>query len=332
MGDNESRRASSDNFVVSPQSLNCPGVGDDIRLVSMGWQRTLIDRLTAGVNPTGAWGYRRTTSPCAEPTAMVCLALAAREVEPDRWAPGLAWLAQLQRQDGGVPVSAQVSSPCWATGLALLAWAVADPGSNKQHQLHIERGTSWLLATRGRRLPFRPDVHGHDRRLQGWPWVDGTHSWLEPTAYAILALRMVGKNNHARTREGVKLLWDRALPGGGWNYGNKRVLGNTLRPFPETTGIALAALAGEPNEPQIGASIDYLTRELPRVHSPLTLGWGLIGLSAWDARPTEAQEWLERSALFNPQRPPNPLEAALLLMADSDPSPLIRTAEGKIHG
>ncbi len=317
-------------LVHSP--LNCAGAGDDIRLVSMGWQRTLLDRLKADVNPTGAWGYRRGTSGCAEPTALACLALAAREVEPDRWVPGLAWLARVQRPDGGVPVAAPVSSPCWATGLALMAWAVADAGSNKQHQLYIERATSWLLATRGRRLPPRPDVRGHDGRLQGWPWVDGTHSWLEPTAYAILALRMVGKNNHPRTREGIRLLWDRALPGGGWNYGNTRVLGSTLRPFCRTTGIALAALAGEPHDPQIDASVDYLTRELPRVRSPLTLGWGLIGLSAWNARPTEAEEWLERSALLSPQRPPNTLEAALLLLADSDPSPLIRSAEDKIHG
>ena len=60
-----------------------------------------------------------------------------------------------------------------------------------------------------------------------------------------MALRAAGRASHPRVREAVRLLCDRALDEGGWNYGNTRVFANTLQPFPATTGIALTALAGE---------------------------------------------------------------------------------------
>ena len=39
------------------------------------------------------------------------------------------------------------------------------------------------------------------------------------------------------------MIIDRALPHGGWNYGNKVVFGHELRPQPGPTGMALLALA-----------------------------------------------------------------------------------------
>lgn len=177
-----------------------------------------------------------------------------------------------------------------------------------------------------------PDIFGHDRTLQGWPWVEGTHSWVEPTAYAVLALRTCGQTNHPRVREAVRLLGDRVLPGGGWNYGNTRVMGNILRPFPATTGIALAALAGEPLTPQIDESIVYLTNELPGIRSPFSLAWGLIGLTAWLSRPPESESWLAQCAARKVKNEPDPLEDALLLMAHLKSSPLGVVPEGDTHG
>ena len=169
-------------------------------------------------------------------------------------------------------------------------------------------------------MPDRPDILGHDTKLRGWPWVDGTHSWVEPTAYAMLGLRAARKYDHPHVHEAVRLLWDRMFTSGGWNYGNTRVLGNTLSPSPATTGIALSALAGEAPSTRVNVSVEYLVRELQHVRSPLTLGWGLIGLTAWDARPKEARQWLAESAAAAIHREPRPLEDALLLLADIVPS------------
>ena len=38
----------------------------------------------------------------------------------------------------------------------------------------------------------------------GWPWVDGTHSWVEPTALALLVMGREGLSGHSRAREGVR--------------------------------------------------------------------------------------------------------------------------------
>ncbi|UCF33415.1 MAG: hypothetical protein JSV78_13885 [Phycisphaerales bacterium] len=180
----------------------------------------------------------------------------------------------------------------------------------------------------------RPDIFGHDRTLVGWSWVVGTHSWVEPTAYAVMALRAAGKADHPRVREAVELLWDRALSDGGWNYGNTRVFANRLRPFPATTGIALAALAGEPRRAggsRIEAAIAYLLTELRQIRSPLSLAWGLIGLAAWDAFPTEASGWLAESARSVAINTIGPHEAALMLLADAEGAPLNLIAGGGDH-
>ncbi len=262
---------------------------------------------------------------------MACIALAAHGVEPQRFENGLAWLSNVRRPDGSVPVSSAVSSPAWPTGLAVLAWVCGRERVGPRHEPDIEKAAHWLLATRGCRLPPTDEV-GHDTTLQGWPWVEGTHSWAEPTAYAILALRAVGQAAHPRVREGVRLLLDRTLPSGGWNYGNTRVFDSTLRPFVATTGIVLSALAGERSAAPIDASIAYLTPALRDVRSPLSVGWGFIGLTAWNSRPNDARSRLARCAVRTRNEQPNTLYDTLLLLAAVESCPLVRVTTGDPHG
>lgn len=275
-----------------------------------------IERLLEDINADGGWGYRPGLQSSAEPTALGCLALEAWQVAPARWQRGLAALAQLQGSDGNVPVVADVPGRNWATGLAVLAWLSAGPETQDRYASPVRRALSWLISARGRRAPDAPEVLGHNTSLQGWAWVDGTHSWVEPTAYALLALRASSFAQHPRVREGVQLLLDRTLPDGGWNYGNTRVLGNTLRPFPLTTGIVLTALAGQPRESRIDASIQYLLEAFTSLRSPMSIGWTMIGLRAWDARPPDAGERLA-SCAAQTNYPLLTTERALLLLADA---------------
>ncbi|MEK7757853.1 MAG: hypothetical protein AAB385_11645, partial [Planctomycetota bacterium] len=303
--------------------------------------------------------YSPAAAPCAEPTALACLALSARGMEADafqasrspnhssadrriRLIGGLALLARLQRPDGSVSVALNIESPCWPTGLAVLAWSfsdsIADPPSADpnahpptadwgclaapRYRPQTEKAVDWLLHSSGKPIAPNPTVYGHDTTLRGWSWVENTHAWVEPTAYAILALRGAGKGEHPRVREGIQMVLDRAIPNGGWNYGNPRVYKNTLRPFPGPTGIALTALAGQPSDSRIEAGIAYLSHELRRVRSPMSLGWGLIGLTAWGRRPDEASVWLEECARRALCSAPNAMYDALLLLADLDPCPI----------
>ncbi len=286
------------------------------------WVNPLCDRLCVAAHPDGGWGYSPRAAPCAEATALACLALSAREIEADVVHKGLALLGRLQRPDGSVSVALNIESPCWPTGLAALAWSYSDCNNTLRYRPQIEKAVDWLLHSTGRPITQNPTVYGHDTTLRGWSWVENTHAWVEPTAYAILALCGGGKSDHPRVREGIAMILDRAIPSGGWNYGNPRVYKNTLRPFPGPTGIALTALTGQPSDPQIEAGISYLTRELRRVRAPMSLGWGLIGLTAWGRRPDDASVWLEECARRALSSAPNAMHDALLLLADLDACPI----------
>ena len=62
----------------------------------------------------------------------------------------------------------------------------------------------------------------------------------------------------------------------------------------EPTGLALLALAGEEvADPRVGRSVDYLDRTLSARTPTSSLGYGLMGLSAWADPPAESGAWLE---------------------------------------
>ena len=296
------------------------------------WRDNLVGRLLHAANDAGAWGYRANSSGAAEPTALAALALSANDGAAGHVSAALGWLAELQRDDGAVPISAEAEAPYWPTSFALLAWLRCATQNNETHAVQAKKALGWLLEARGQKVPPDPSIHDHDTTLVGWSWVAGTHSWIEPTAYALFALRGAGQAQHARTREGVALILDRALPAGGWNYGNRRVLEHVLRPFPATTGVALAALVGEHREARIDTAIGYLAEELPRLRAPLSLAWGLIGLRAWNAQPPEAQTWLSECARRLIAQPAYPLYDALLLLAGAQCCPLIEAMDGQSDG
>jgi hypothetical protein len=203
----------------------------------------------------------------------------------------------------------------WPTALALLAWTRCAADHAQSSESPSPNAVAHLLRSHGRQAAVNPRLFDHDGTIPGWPWVEGAGAWIEPTGYAVLALRSVGLGDHQRVRDGVRMILDRALPDGGWNYGNRRVIDHVVSPFPAPTGIALAALAGEPRDPHVERAIAYLRSALRRVRTPLSLGWGLIGLRAWGEFPHGADDWLRESAIDHLSRPPAPYLDALLTLA-----------------
>lgn len=280
-------------------------------------EQILISRLRAAAHPDGGWGYAPSSAPTAEPTSLAVLALHATHDSSvaELIQSGAAWLARRQRHDGAVEAVTGLHETAWTTSLAVLAWGRAAPDRTASS---IARGVDWLAHAVGRTGAVKLSDGQHDTSIVGWSWVENTHSWVEPTAYAVMALRVAGAGDHARTRDGVRLLRDRAIPSGGWNYGNSQVLASTLRPFPETTGVALAALAGLERDATIERAIALLRQELPRIRTPLALGWGLIGLHAWGERPAESAAWIDEAIAHLHARPANAQHDALLLLASAD--------------
>ena len=78
----------------------------------------------------------------------------------------------------------------------------------------------------------------------GWPWTQGAHGWIEPTAWGMLALRAGRPEAAAGIADGLEVLRDQECVGGGWNYGTREGFGVAQPPFVQTTAVAVLAVAG----------------------------------------------------------------------------------------
>jgi len=291
--------------------------------LSQEWKQRVRGDLLELRGPRAAWSYRRNGAPGVEPTALACLGLLASGDEHsfagDHAAcrAGAAWLAAIQRAEGALPVSESLGLPGWATPYAILLWSEV-PG----YEAARRRARSWLLALAGKTIPRAKgsdELTGDNLLAVGWPWVDGTHSWLEPTALAILALCREGLAGHPRVDAGIKLILDRSLSKGGWNYGNKSVFGQELRPLPGPTGLALLALAARGDRSTVVTrALEYLRLTLPNLRSAVSLGWGVLGLRAHGACPLEADAWLAASVGRCAGRVDAAMSLAMLLLAAGD--------------
>jgi hypothetical protein len=265
------------------------------------------------------WGNRRGGSPYVEPTCLAALALATShpvstsEKSQAAVREAADWLARQQQRDGALGIAPDLPQPRWTTTLAVLVWS-----ATSAHSGALNKAVDWLLARQG--TTWTPEVaepFGHDPRIAGWPWVEGTHSWLEPTAMAVIALRRAVRGEHQRTREGQRLIRDRVIRSGGWNYGNSTVFGADLRPHPAPTGLALLALADtdDADNPLISQSCAYLERILPTTRAPQSLCFGILALTARGRRPSEADDWLVAAHAGAARRSNSIAELAYLLLA-----------------
>jgi hypothetical protein len=197
-------------------------------------------------------------------------------------------LEQSQLKDGRVSMPGEEKA-FWPTSLAVLAWH-----GSIQHREAQNRALRFLLEIGGSHWKRKHDSPiQHDTALQGWSWTEGTHSWIEPTALAMIALELTGQTNNPRFKEGIQLIVDRQLPQGGWNYGNTVVYCKTLHPLMDTTGLALNALAGHVEMKDVEKSILLLQSKILGSRTPLSLGWSLFGLGAWEEFPKQGLIWVE---------------------------------------
>jgi hypothetical protein len=230
-------------------------------------------------------------------TAWGILALAACEGSAELVDQSRHLLIREQLHDGRLCVNKTHPASYWPTPLAILAWQ--DSASCREAQ---QRAIRFLLETTGFHFPRTSDVpSAHDTLLKGWPWVGDTHSWVEPTAMGIMALKTTRHEHHDRVKEAVRMVLDRQLPHGGWNYGNTHVFGKELHPMPESTGAALAGLAGLVERDAVSPSLTYLQQAVTGLRTPISLGWSLIGLAAWNQSPPNPAALVER-CLANQER------------------------------
>lgn len=252
-----------------------------------------INKATEYLRETETWNYRPGGKSYAEPAALTALSLMG---QGDISTATLVaeWLAKLQSDEGSVSVSEAEKTPRWPTALALSVWANWEEltGDDRFHQ-NVKLAQSWSLGHHGETQPRRDGI-GHDTSLRGWAWALGTHAWLEPTSMYVMGLHHSGLGTHGATAEAVRLILDRQLPRGGFNYGNTFVLGQQLLSHVQPTGIALSALAvaGVPKS-KVRRSIRYLEQQWLQVRSTASLSYAAMGLSAFGQTPEDLEERLE---------------------------------------
>ncbi len=208
-------------------------------------------------NADGGWPYLPGGPSAVEPTCFAMLALSS----PERGAEFLSGENESQ----------------WTDALALFALSRRNCLPEWREKL-----VTRLLAAEGVRVA--PTTENElDGSLRGWPWVSGSFSWVEPTSYALLALKAVGHGSHPRVAEGERLLLDRACVDGGWNYGNRVVMGAKLSAFVPTTAWATLALQGNRDaQPVVKRGLDFMEAELARRQSALTLSLAMLSFAVFE--------------------------------------------------
>jgi hypothetical protein len=247
------------------------------------------ERLVSKQNRDGGWAYTGGSS-WTEPTVYAVLALLAAG-EKDAAERGLAWLRKRQLSDGGWAPQSGLDDSTWVTSLVALL-----PPETLGETAH-QRAIQWILRTEGRETTagyrLREWLLGNSRspeqEFAGWPWITGTAAWVGPTSLAILALdkeqrRKPSSGIRERIEEGRRFLLRRMCGEGGWNHGSVRALGYESHPYPETTGMALAALRGVA-ERQVPLSIEMAHRFLRECRSADACNWLRLGLLAHGALP-----------------------------------------------
>ena len=217
--------------------------------------------LKAQRNADAGWAYLPGSVSASEPTCYAALALHGGEHRDDAELQTLGWIARHAENES--------SEPLWTKSLSLLTLS----GLSARPEIRT-RLRQFLLSVGGKPLPSAKDLNGE---LRGWSWIEGTFSWVEPTSYALLALKKAGDRTHPRIQEAERLLLDRVCADGGWNYGNRKVRDIALTSMAPTTALAAMALQGAGDSgPAVQGALELLDREVVRRPSSLSLALTIL--------------------------------------------------------
>jgi len=276
--------------------------------------RVCLPSLRAAQNQDGGWGFREDSRSRVEPTAWALLALRGVESSQEMQRTGFKFLRSSQLPDGSWPASPGQQEGCWVTSLA--CWALSGDSDSRKA---IGAALAWICADWPR------DVHvvirmirkftapqriiSQNESLRGWGWTSRTASWVEPSAFALIALEQAPRELLPRTAEkrrelATALIHDRMCPGGGWNCGNPMVYGVPGEALVEPTVWALVALRCQPDRAENAASLAWLRANVSGISGPGSLALARICLELYGAEwpktaPNLAEVYVANAILGN---------------------------------
>lgn len=267
-------------------------------------------------NRDGGWAYNKGCS-WTEPTVFVLLAQSVTQVDQPGFEAGLRFLQSTQRRDGGWSPQPDVAESTWVTALAALLPEEAI-GADR-----LKRALAWLEGQTGRESSWsyrlQQRIAGNNEKYpEGWPWFPGAAAWVIPTSLGILAFERAltrGENRKLRDRvnSGREFLFGRMCADGGWNHGSNRALGRDGDSYPETTGIALAALHRAPDRQVIERAKKAARQHLATCRTAEGIAWLRMGLATHG----------EKVPLHSTPVLRTTLDAALLAISSAARNPLL---------
>jgi len=270
----------------------------------------MLDRIIATLlenqNADGGYGSLRGKRSNTESTALAVTALKtlAESSAAENRKRGIDWLVQRQNKEGSWPLNETVKQGSWTTALAITALS-----DSQEHDERALAAARWLLEQEGSKPGIlaeiilwatgKSNVNKLNKDLIGWSWVPNSFSWVEPTSYALIAVkklrpRLAGTNVDERIRQADAMIYDRMCNGGGWNYGNSKVLDYALWPYPDITALALIAMQDRAREKANQESLQVLTKIARETDSGLALCWAAICLNVYGQDNSEFQRMIDK--------------------------------------
>ena len=238
-------------------------------------------------NPDGGWGYRAQTRSRIEPTCWALLSLGHNTGrQPDtsvlgRWPKHDQWF-----------IDVAGAAPNYAFNAIAALTLLQTPATAAVADVTIDG----LVSVKGA-WAFPSRLLRQNNSLRAWSWVQGTFSWVEPTAWCLLLLkhrlrygRIAGAKKRIHVAE--QMLFDRECQPGGWNYGNAYVYGRALPAYVPTTALTLLALQDRRDAPSINRALEELQKDVLREPSSLAVALTLICLRVYGLATDTCQRML----------------------------------------
>lgn len=237
--------------------------------VPMENKNRITDLLIKFQNNDGSWGYYPDDPGLIEPTVYAILSLFPEKEEQVQ--RGLEWILNQQQDDGSFIHFDR--NAVWPTFLVSLLLSVLD----KKGSLPGKSALDWIIKHKGSSIPYSQQWDQQElTTAAGWPWFQNTTCWVEPTSYALIALKHNKiSNNRAKQRiqSAEQFLLSRICRGGGWNVGNARLLNVELSFYPTCTAFALLALQDHGDDIPVleglYALVDFLGTTISSYHVAL---------------------------------------------------------------
>jgi hypothetical protein len=273
-------------------------------------QSECLDLLRGLQNVDGGWGFHCGDESRIEPTCWAARALLDSDERQGPGDFGSVWhfLQRSQLSDGSWPASDGMTTGSWITSLACSVLR-----SDLKSTTHVKAGLKWLCEDLPRdsgllrrflqTLRAKPQIVSQNDSYHGWGWTPRTASWVEPTAFALMALReadpgQLPASASQRRELAVALLYDRMCPGGGWNCGNPRVYGVDGDALVLPTCWALLALRDASEKPGRALSLAWLQKEFAKIESVASLAVARMTLENYGIQPPQAKrdlrDWTAR--------------------------------------